>query len=129
MHRRALAGFAAVVLACLALGVVGLGVEEDLSPLSLEIPGTAASNGETLAQSHFGDSSPFAILLRGPAPSLERQGPALVAELRREPAATVLSPWDRGSLRILRPGPRRALVLIDFHVPLTTAMRETAPDL
>src|SRR5690242_15954125 len=106
MHRRALVGFVAVVLACLALGGVGLGVEEDLTPLSLDVPGTSASNGETLAQSHFGDSSPFAILLRGPADALDRQGPALVAKLRGEPEATVLSPWDRGSLRTLRPGPR-----------------------
>ena len=129
MHRRALAGFAAVVLACLVLGGIGLGVEEDLSPLSLDVPGTAASNGETLAQSHFGDSSPFAILLRGPRVALDRQGPALVAKLGQEPDATVLSPWDEGSLRTLRPGPRRALVLVDFHVPLTTAMRDTVPDL
>jgi putative drug exporter of the RND superfamily len=129
MHRRALAGFAAVVLACLALGAIGLGVEEDLSPLSLGIPGTSASNGETLAQSHFGDSSPFAILLRGPTAALDRQGPALVAKLRREREATVLSPWDKGSLEALRPGPRKALVLVDFHVPLGTAMREVAPDL
>src|SRR5436853_583768 len=129
MHRRGLAGFAAVVLACLALGAVGLGVEDDLSPFSLKIPGTSASDGETLAQSHFGDSSPFAILLRGPAPALDRQGSALVAELRREPEATVLSPWDRGSLSALRPGPRKALVLVDYHVPLGTAMREVAPGL
>jgi RND superfamily putative drug exporter len=117
------------VVACLALGAIGLGVEDDLSPFSLKIPGTSASNGETLAQSHFGDSSPFAILLRGPAPALDRQGPALVAELRREESATVLSPWDRGSLRALRPTPHKALVLVDFHVPLTTAMRQVAPDL
>jgi len=129
MHRRALAGLAAVVLACLALGAVGLGVEDDLSPFSLKIPGTSASDGETLAQSHFGDSSPFAILLRGPKPVLDRQGAALVAELRRDPEATVLSPWDRGSLSSLRPGPRKALVLVDYHVPLGTAMREAAPDL
>src|SRR5215207_6541790 len=116
-------------MSCLTLGVVGLGVEDELSPFSLKIPGTSASNGETLAQSHFGDSSPFAILLRGPASALERQGPALVAELRRGPEATVLSPWDRGSLRALRPSPRKALVLVDYHVPLGTAMREVAPDL
>jgi len=129
MHRRAVVGFVAVVLSCLALGAVGLGVEDDLSPFSLKIPGTSASDGETLAQSHFGDSSPFAILLRGPASALDRQGSALVAELRRDPEATVLSPWDRGSLGALRPGSRKALVLVDYHVPLGTAMREVAPDL
>src|SRR5207237_2561347 len=129
MRRRALAGFVAVVLACFALGAVGMGVEDDLSPFSLKIPGTSASNGEALAQSHFGDSSPFAILLRGPTPALDRQGSALVAELRRGPEATCLSPWDRGSLSALRPGPRKALILVDYHVPLGTAMREVAPDL
>jgi hypothetical protein len=64
-HRRPLAGLLGVLLACLILGVLGLGVEEKLQPLSLEVPGTSASDGEMLAQSHFGDSSPFIVLLRG----------------------------------------------------------------
>jgi RND superfamily putative drug exporter len=128
-HRGALIGFAAVLLSCLALGVVGLGVEGDLSPLSLEIPGTSASNGEALEESHFGDSSPFVVLLRGPGRSLDRQGPGLVAALRRQKAATVLSPWDRGSLSSLRPARGKALVLVDFHVPLDEAMRDVVPKL
>src|SRR6476659_2895000 len=127
--RRPLVGLLVVLLSCLALGILGLGVEEKLQPLSLEVPGTAASNGETLAQSHFGDSSPFVILLRGPASQLDRQGPDLVASLRRESAATVLSPWDRGALRTLRPAPGKVLVLVDFHVPLDEAMRDVVPSL
>jgi RND superfamily putative drug exporter len=126
---RALIGLAAVLLACLGLGLVGLQVEERLSPLSLEIPGTSASDGETLAESHFGDSSPFIVLLRGPAGAVDRQGTQLVAELRRESTATVISPWDRGRLEALRPSRRKALVLVDFHVPLEEAMRETVPAL
>ena len=118
-----------MLAACLALGAVGLGVEGKLAPLSLNVPGTSASNGEKLAQSHFGDSSPFVVLLRGPAPALQRQGPRLVAALRKERAATVISPWDEGSLAALRPGRRKALVLVDFHVPLAQAMRETVPAL
>jgi RND superfamily putative drug exporter len=128
-YHRPLAGLFGVLLACLVLGVLGLQVEEKLEPLSLEIPGTSASDGETLAASHFGESSPFVVLLRGPAAALERQGPALVADLRRDPTATVISPWDRGSVADLRPAPRRALVLVDFHVPLARAMRETVPTL
>ena len=128
-RRGALIGFAAVLMSCLVLGVVGLGIEDDLSPLSLEVPGTSASDGETLQRSHFGDSSPFIVLLRGPVAAIDRQGPRLVAALRQEPAATVLSPWDRGALRALRPGRDRALVLVDFHVPLEQAMRETVPAL
>jgi putative drug exporter of the RND superfamily len=123
------AGMVAVLLACLVLGVVGLNVEGRLSPLSLNVPGTAASNGEALEESHFGDSSPFVILLHGPAAALDRQGPRLVAALRREPDATVISPWDRGSLAALRPSRTKALTLVDFHVPIATAMRDTVPAL
>jgi RND superfamily putative drug exporter len=129
IHRRSLKGLGLVMLACLTLGVFGLGVEDDLQPLSLKIPGTSAAEGEALAESHFGDSSPFVVLLRGPAAALDWQGPRLVAALRREPTATVVSPWDRGALAPLRPGARKALILLDFHVPLGTAMRETVPDL
>lgn len=128
-RRGALIGFVVVVLSCLALGLVGLRVEGRLSPLSLSVPGTAASNGETLAQSHFGDSSPFVVLLRGPARALDRQGPGLVAALRRDRDASVISPWDRGSLAALRPSGRKALVLVDFRVPLAKAMRDTVPAL
>ncbi len=128
-RRGALIGFVAVLTSCLALGVIGLGVEGDLSPLSLDVPGTSASNGETLAESHFGASSPFIVLLRGPAAAVDRQGPRLVAALRREPAATVISPWDRGSLAALHPGRKKALVLVDFHVPLGQAMRDVVPRL
>lgn len=122
-------GLLAVLAACLVLGVVGLGVEGKLDPLSLSVPGTSASNGESLAQSHFGESSPFVVLLEGPAGAVDRQGPELVAALRGEPEATVISPWDRGSLGALRPGPGKALVLVDFHVPLETAMRDVVPEL
>jgi putative drug exporter of the RND superfamily len=128
-HRRPLVGFLVVLLACLGLGVIGLGVEEELEPLSLEVPGTSAAEGESLAASHFGDSSPFVILLRGPAGEVDRQGVRLVRALRRDPQATVISPWDRGSLPALRPDPLKALVLVDYHVPLARAMRETVPAL
>ncbi len=122
-------GLFAVLAACLLLGIAGLGVEEDLAPLSLEVPGTSASNGESLAESHFGDSSPFIVLLQGRPSAVDRQGPPLVAALRRQAQATVISPWDRGSLATLRPGPRKALVLVDFRVPLENAMRDVVPEL
>jgi RND superfamily putative drug exporter len=128
-HRSGLLSLFAVLLAAAVLGVLGLGVEQRLSPLSLEVPGTSASNGETLAESHFGPSSPFVVLLQGPAPQLDRQGPGIVAALREESTASVISPWDRGSLEALRPGRRKALVLVDFHVPLEAAMRNTVPAL
>jgi RND superfamily putative drug exporter len=127
MHRRPLAGLAVVLLCCAVLGAIGLGVEEKLEPLSLKVPGTGAAEGESLAASHFGDSSPFIILLRGPAAAVDRQGARLVTALRRDRSATTLSPWDRGSVAALRPAPGKALVLVDFHVPLAEAMRDTVP--
>jgi putative drug exporter of the RND superfamily len=128
-YRRPLAGLAVVLLACVVLGVLGLTVEGKLDPLSLKVSGTSAAEGENLAESHFGDSSPFAVLLQGPAAAVDRQGTALVRELRRDPRATVISPWDRGSVSGLRPKPHKALVLVDYHVPLAKAMSDTAPAL
>jgi RND superfamily putative drug exporter len=128
-RRRPLAGFFVVLLVGTVLGVIGLGVEDRLAPLSLKVPGTVAADGETLAQSHFGDSSPFIVLLRGPAAAVDRQGTRLVAALRRDRSATTISPWDRGSVAALRPAPGKALVLVDFHVPLAEAMRDTVPAL
>jgi RND superfamily putative drug exporter len=41
----------------------------------------------------------------------------------------VISPWGRGSLARLRPTKRKALILVDFQVPLAVAMRDTLPRL
>ncbi len=111
------------------LGVIGMGVEDSLQPTSLSIPGTRSARAEALAGAHFGESAPFVILLRGPAASLDRQGPALVATLRRDARVTTLSPWDRGSLDRLRPAPGKALLLVDFHVAAAAAVSETVPRL
>ncbi len=119
----------AVVFGCLVLGVIGLGVEGHLSPLSLRVPGTAADRGEELAQSHFGDSSPAVVLLRGPAAAVDRQGPGLVRALRRDGSATVISPWDRGEVDGLRPAPGKALILLDYHVPTAKAIEHAVPSL
>jgi putative drug exporter of the RND superfamily len=126
---RPLAGLIGVLLACAVLGVIGLGVEEKLDPFSLSVPGTSADEGEVLASSNFGESVPFIVLLQGPPDALDRQGVALVRALRRDPEATVISPWDRGSVAGLRPSGRKALVLIDFQEPLADAMRHTVPRL
>jgi RND superfamily putative drug exporter len=120
----------AAALAVLAvLGVLGAGVEGKLSPTTLEIPGTPSSKANRMLEAHFGESAPFVILLRGPARALDRQGPALIRALRRDPAVTTLSPWDRGSVQRLRPSPRRAIVIADFHVGIDQAVDETVPKL
>jgi RND superfamily putative drug exporter len=127
--RTAVVGLVVVLICCVALGIAGLGVEDRLEPTSLIVPGTGSARGQALAEEHFGDSSPFAVLLRGPRGAIERQGPPLVRELRRNPRLTAISPWDRGSVAYLRPGPGRAIILLDYHLPLDVAMRDTVPAL
>lgn len=126
-HPRSVLGVALVALA--VLGAIGTGVEERLDPTTLEVPGTESSRSNQLVREHFGDSAPFAILLQGPAAAIDRQGPELVRALRGNPKVTTLSPWDRGAVERLRPTPRRALILADFHEDVRTAVNETVPEL
>jgi putative drug exporter of the RND superfamily len=119
------AAFALLVV----LGVLGAGVEGKLSPTSLEIPGTRSASANRMLREHFGESAPFVVLLRGPAKQLDRQGPGLIRALRRNPSVTTLSPWDLGAVQRLRPGPRRAIVIADFHVGIDEAVNETVPEL
>ena len=79
-YPRAVLAIAALVLA--VLGVLGTGVDSRLSPTSLDIPGTPSSQANAVLREHFGRSAPFAVLLRGPAAAIDRQGPELVRALR-----------------------------------------------
>jgi putative drug exporter of the RND superfamily len=126
-HPRATLVVALLVL--VALGAIGTGVEGKLEPTTLNIPGTESSSSNALLRQHFGASMPFAILLQGPAAEIDRQGPGLIRALRRDPRVTTISPWDRGTVVRLRPTPRRALILADFHVEIKEAVNETVPRL
>lgn len=126
-HPWALLAVAAVLL--FGLGAIGMGVEERLNPTTLDIPGTDSSRSTELLRSHFGESMPFAILLRGPEAALDRQGPELIRALRRDPQVTTVSPWDRGDVEQLRPAPDEALVIADFHVGIKEGANETVPHL
>jgi RND superfamily putative drug exporter len=126
-HPRVVLVVAGVIL--VTLGIIGTGVESRLDPTTLDVPGTESSRANAMLREHFGDTAPFAILLRGPAAAIDRQGPALVRALREDPKVTTLSPWDRGSVERLRPGPRRALILVDFHTDTRTAVNVTVPHL
>jgi RND superfamily putative drug exporter len=137
-RRRAVATLGVTLALVVVLGAIGLGVEGHLRPTSLAIPGTPSSRGEDLARQRFGDSSPFGVLLRGPAGAIERQGSRLAAILRRDRDVTVISPWDPGPAARKLPGPpagtppsadSHALLLLDYHVPLSQAIRETVPEL
>ncbi len=124
-HPRAALVAALILIA--ALGIAGLGVEDKLRPTSIAIPGTESAEGQELQERYFGDSAPFAILLRGPAAALDRQGPTLIAELRADPKVTTVSPWDRGAVDRLRPEPDKALILVDFHVSAEEAVDDAVP--
>ncbi len=115
------------IVAIAALGVLGRDVEGKLRPTSLSVPGTESGRARALLHRYFGDTAPFAILLQGPPGALDRQGPALIRSLRSDPAVSTISPWDKGSVARLRPGPRKALILVDFHVDAETAVRDTVP--
>jgi len=122
---RALLAVAVVAIAILA--VIGQGVEDQLRPTSLNVPGTESGRASDLVHRYFGDTAPFAILLQGPPAELDRQGPALIRKLRTDPAVSTVSPWDKGSVGNLRPGPRKALILVDFHVNADEAVKHTVP--
>jgi RND superfamily putative drug exporter len=126
-HPRRVLAVAALFL--VALGIVGIGVEGKLRPTSLIVPDTESERASVLLRSHFGETQPFAILLQGPPAEIDRQGPELVRALRRDPKVTTLSPWDIGSVDQLRPTPRRALVLADFHVGIDEAVDDVVPRL
>jgi RND superfamily putative drug exporter len=122
---RAVLVLAAIAIA--ALAIVGQGVEGKLRPTSLSVPGTDSGQASELVHRYFGDSAPFAILLQGPPAQLDRQGPNLIRKLRSDPDVTTVSPWDKGSVDNLRPSPRKALILVDFHVSEEDAVRHTVP--
>jgi putative drug exporter of the RND superfamily len=124
-HPGRVLAIAAVAIAVLA--VLGRGVADELKPTSLSVAGTESGEAAALQQRYFGDSAPFAILLQGPPAELDRQGPALIRALRSDPAVSTLSPWDKGSVERLRPGPRKALIVADFHVDEETAVKDTVP--
>ncbi len=125
--RRPRALLAVALTAIVVLAAIGQGVEDKLRPTSLSVPGTDSGRASELVHRYFGDTAPFAILLQGPAAELDRQGPALIRKLRTDPAVTTVSPWDKGSVGNLRPGPRKALILIDFHVSADEAVKTTVP--
>jgi putative drug exporter of the RND superfamily len=115
------------IVAIVVLGVLGRGVEGKLRPTSLSVPGTESGRAGSLLHRYFGDTAPFAILLQGPPGALDRQGPPLIRALRSDPSVSTISPWDKGSVARLRPGPRKALILVDFHVDAETAVKDSVP--
>ena len=105
----------------------GFSLEERLTPSSLDISGTPVHRANGMLSRYFGETAPFVILLQGAPGAIDRQGPELIRALRRDPKVTTLSPWDRGLVERLRPSPRRALIIADFHVGIDAAVNDKVP--
>ncbi len=100
----------------LALGFAGRGVEDKVLPTELLVPGTEAHRWDDIREGHFGEDA--AVLLRGPAAAIDRQGPALARDLALRPGTRALSPWSAGrESQQLRPSPEQALITLDLEVP------------
>jgi len=122
-RRRSWSILVAWALAIAVLALLGAHIAERLSPMSLEVPGTASARAEAILRAKFGNTIPIAILLRGPPRQLDSQGQRLVSELRDIRQVQVLSPWDHAStLRSLRPAPSAAFVLVSYIRPASRAM-------
>ena len=115
------------VIVVALLSIFGFSLEERLNPSTIEISGTKTSHATEMLNEYFGDSAPFVIFLQGPPKALDEQGPELIRTLRRDPKVTTLSPWDRGAVSRLRPGPRHAFILLDFHVGNHEAVDDKVP--
>ncbi len=125
-HPRAVLAAWTVLVA--ALAVLGIGVEQRLTAISLSVPGTPSASAERILHERFGDRVAIAVLLTGPPGSLDRQGPRLVAALRRTRDAQVLSPWEgEGGGATLRPKPGAALVVVSFRGTAQNALSEVVP--
>jgi len=115
------------VIVVALLSIFGFSLEERLNPSTIEISGTKTSRATAMLNEYFGDSAPFVVFLEGPPKALDEQGPELIRELRSDPQVTTLSPWDRGAVGRLRPNPRHAFILLDFHAGNEEAVDDKVP--
>lgn len=123
------ATLAAWAVAIATLALLGTGTEARLTQSIFVLPETETERSVELAAEEFGENVIVPILLEGPVREIDRQGPALAAALATRPDARVLTPWDRtGGAAQLRPGPRAAMLVATFDIPLEDAFDELAPE-
>jgi RND superfamily putative drug exporter len=115
------------VIVVALLSAFGFSLEQRLNPSTIEISGTSTSRATGMLNEYFGDSAPFVVYLQGPPRAIDEQGPELIRKLRQDPKVTTLSPWDRGATGRLSPSPRRAFILLDFHVSNNEAVDDKVP--
>jgi len=109
-----LVGWAIVVA---ALGLIGRGVEDEVQPSLLFVPGTESTDWRDLREGSFNET--LIALLAGPAREIDRQGPQLADALQRRAGTRAISPWNPRSKQLeeLRPSPGEAAINIDLRIP------------
>jgi RND superfamily putative drug exporter len=116
------------LVAMLGLALVGKGLEDEVSTRPIYIDGSAAQRAHEIAVHEFGGEDALIVMLKGPAPALDRQGPELVERLQAIPRTLVISPWSSsGSIEGLRPSPGVAAVLFSVGRPATGVGPDTLP--
>ena len=92
-----------------ALGLVGFGISDRLSPSILVVPGTESARAQHLADATFGPSQLTPILLAGPARRPRPPGPRAGARAARTPRhPRALRVGHRHRVRRAAPVARRA---------------------
>ncbi len=108
--RATLALWAALMV---VLSGTGIGLEDRLSEGFYLLDDSDSGRTEQLDRASFGTRELTPVLLRGPADSLDRQGPDLAATLRGR--YHVLSAWDGDARsRQLRPSATSGVLLVDL---------------
>ncbi|MEU6085078.1 MMPL family transporter [Streptomyces sp. NPDC047108] len=103
--------------AVVAMGVIGFGAFGKLLGGGFEDPGAPSTRAQKVIDEKFGGESNLVLLVRADdgrisSPAAEREGRALTAELKQEPAvANVISYWDSGAPALTSRDGHSALVL------------------
>ncbi len=128
--RRPKASLIAWLITGIVLSLIGLGVSKSLSPSITVVPGTQSSRAQQLGNAQFGPTQLVPILLVGPKPQLDRQGPVLVAALAKRPHTRVMSAWDAGSAAAsLRPKPTAAMIVVSVDRSEKDAVKYDQPQI
>ncbi|HUE26164.1 MAG TPA: MMPL family transporter, partial [Solirubrobacteraceae bacterium] len=128
--RRPKAALAAWLTVAIVLSLIGFGVSSSFSPSVTVVPGTQSARAQQLAEAEFGPTQLVPILLEGPRAQLDRQGPQLVAALRRRPDSRVLSAFDGGTGSAgLRPNPGAALIVVSVDRSEKNAVNHDEPQI
>lgn len=107
------------------LALLGFGAPERLHSEFSGVPNTPSAAATALEKKAFGATSPLLVLLTGPPGALDAGGPRVARALQSVPSVSVLSPWQAGADRALRPRPGTALLLLQVHGPYERATVQT----